>query len=326
MVAVGVDNIHALPVTELDGPNSPRKAPKPTRAHRPGDHVDTLYALLIALGGGTTFVSIFSNGTQRAIERFLQGHFDKNLEHYKAELNIKSASYIETLKSNLQRESNTAVEHAKAQLATQNEQLRHELNKQIIRAQLATNSIHTELLDVARLTRIAQGRYLGLSGIISEQTYEGYSRSDIRRLLKDAKTPQLEAREIVRLFPENLNEGAKRIHEILRRKRISDATKACDDARNKIVINRMLLSHGLYKQAMGVVNKIQNAITDIEYRIAEHIGSHEITKRLDIPNKIDAEIEALEDAMSRRILPSELDQADLPSAPIQNTQNKSTSE
>ncbi|MFB1482283.1 hypothetical protein [Corallococcus sp. RDP092CA] len=268
--------------------------------------MSTIETILSALGGGATFIAIFIFTVQRIADRFLQDHFDQKLEHYKLQLNTQATAKADILKAQLQLDTNTALEHAKSELNTKNDQLRHELDKQIIRAQLATGAIHEEFLRIAKEIRIAQGKYLGLIGLSRAQTFEGFSKSDIVKVLREAKTPRLEARSAIQKFVANREAGINQVKEILRRKQLHDADASCNEARNTVVINRMLLGRGLYKKAMDVIAQIQGAITDIELLSGIHLGPEEAARRLEKPNLIDSAIELLEDEMSTRILPNEV--------------------
>ncbi|NOK33870.1 hypothetical protein HMI49_11730 [Corallococcus exercitus] len=265
------------------------------------DASETISLIAACVGGGAGLTGIVVFGIQRTIDSYLKNHLDKELEHYKFQLQLAFSTRLEELKTSLNAQSSKELEKLKSTLSSDNDLVRHELQKQIIKAQLSTTKSHEIIYKIARRIRLAQGRAADLIRLQPIISYEGFSREEMRKVLQSENSPRLETEEVLRIFNLDRDEAVIKIHAIKNRNRIALAYKYCERARGSIALNRVLLGPGLYEQSMSVMKAITSIIMAHEYKDTTNVVGRAI--RLEEESeRIDEMIQGLEDNMRSELL------------------------
>jgi hypothetical protein len=95
-------------------------------------------SLLTSVGAAGGFSWVFKEALGRSLDREMH----RDLEAYKSELSLQSQQQVERLRAELQLRAQERLEQLRADFNDQNESVRHEMQKQMLRAQLATTKTH----------------------------------------------------------------------------------------------------------------------------------------------------------------------------------------
>ncbi|MFY0567087.1 hypothetical protein ACN28E_25060 [Archangium lansingense] len=205
----------------------------------------TVAEWVVSLGGSGVAAAFFSWLFQQTYGKAL----DRAMERYKNELHRQTAQQLE---------------HVKSELNARNDVIRHELQKQMLRAQLSTTKTHEVYSQLIKLARTAEGAVSSLWGLRREPTFEKFSAADIQKVLQDAKTPGEEEREILEHFASDRDGAIDRLKEVLRRKEMRDARRSCEALKNHIILEGIFMTSPVRELSFKVSQELWGAYVAVE--------------------------------------------------------------
>lgn len=249
---------------------------------------------VVSLGGSGAAAALFSWLFQQSYGKAL----DRAMERYKSEL---------------QRQTQQQVEQVKSELNARNDVIRHELQKQMLRAQLSTTKTHDVYSQLIKLVRHAEGAVGALWGMRRAPTFEKFNADDIQKELQAAKTPGDEEGEILEHFTTDRTGAIARLKEVLRRKEMNDALGSLTGLKNHIVLEGIFMTRRVRELSFKVAKELHGAFVAVEVGTLDRTSGRyyeDYQRHLEQATK---DIETLEELMRADLFPGLVDY--LPAAP-----------
>ncbi|MFY1829121.1 hypothetical protein ACN47A_24595 [Myxococcus fulvus] len=218
-----------------------------------------LTSAAVALAASGVFSWLFQLGVKSVVERGVQ----KDLEHYKNQLNEGTQSRLEQFKTTLQQQTHFQVESFKAELAMKNEDARHELQKQMLLNQLVRPKTQDAYASLMRKVRRAHGSVSHLI-VTTVPTYEEFNADDIKAELKRLKARSSTQQEVLNSFQEDKRKGISEMQKFLRRRSIFEARRRLDLFKNYILLNELFMAEKVVGLAWQVYEPLSRAQVRIE--------------------------------------------------------------
>jgi hypothetical protein len=226
----------------------------------------TTFATLCA----TFFTWLFKESMKRALDKKVESHKielqtqgQQQTERLKAELQLQAQREVERLKAELQLQAQHQLEQLRAELSVRNETIRHEMQKQYLRAQLATTKTHEVYAKLIELVRHAEGAIGGLWGPKWVKDYTTYSVEQLEQVLKGARPGDEEEETILAILKESKREGIKGIEKVLRRRELEEAKSHHTKAKNHLILNGIFVTRRVRELADEVLRELWSAWTNV---------------------------------------------------------------
>jgi hypothetical protein len=159
----------------------------------------------------------------------------------------------ESLKAWLQRELTSEAEH-----------LKHDLQREMLKAQLSTTRLHAIYPLMFEKLRRAEGAVGGLIGLQFAPSYDEYDRADFERLLDDLSLPGGEKSRILQELDHDRRSGIAELNKTKRRVDLQRAQRRLFRAKNFIILKSLYASEPIKNAALGVCNDLWGAWVDID--------------------------------------------------------------
>jgi hypothetical protein len=159
--------------------------------------------------------------------------------------------FKERIKAGIAAQVQKEVNSHKQQLDTLTEYIKHDIQKNTIKAQLHTTNLHATYPELYKKLIIAHGAIAGLNNFSWVTNYKEYSPEDIIELLKDRNVLRSTTEDIIETFRHNPDEGDKKLKKLMTDLKISDAQKAHQDMKNYWLINELYLDDRISKAIDG---------------------------------------------------------------------------
>jgi hypothetical protein len=259
---------------------------------------------VLCLGGAAY---LFKEAMGRALDKRVESHKiegQQQTERLRSELQFQAQRDVERLKSELQLHGQHQLEQLRAELSARNEAMRHELQKQFLRAELATTKaqeVYPELMG--RVLR-AEGAIGALWGSRWVPDFKTYSTEQLTQLLKEARPAGEEEKEILDILEHSKKEGIKRIEKVLRRREVEEAKRLHVEASNYLLLQRLFINKRVRELTDEVLRTLWSAWTNVHMgEIARGEGQWhaQYQTALDAAAK---KIGELEEAMRADLLPA----------------------
>src|SRR5207302_2899763 len=111
------------------------------------------------------------------------------------------------------------VESHKAELVRLGDQLRHGLEREMLKAQLATSKAHEVYPRLYEKIARAQGAVAGFVGFEFAPSYQDYDADDFTQVLEAAKLPRGERTRIFEAIQADRRRGVEELQRVMRRVR-----------------------------------------------------------------------------------------------------------
>ncbi|WNG41068.1 hypothetical protein F0U61_50745 [Archangium violaceum] len=249
---------------------------------------------VVSLGGSGAAAALFSWIFQQSYGKAL----DRAMERYK---------------NDLQRQTQQQLEQVKSELNARNDMIRHELQKQMLRAQLSTTKTHEVYSQLIKLVRQAEGAIGALWGMRRAPTFEKFSAADIQQVLQEAKAPGEEEREILEHFATDRKGAISRLNEVLRRKEMNDALGSLTALKNHIILEGIFMTRRVRELSFKVANELHGAFVAVEVGTLDRTSSRYYEDNQRHIEQAAKDIESLEELMRADLFPGLVDS--LPAAP-----------
>ncbi|EPX61868.1 hypothetical protein D187_010487 [Cystobacter fuscus DSM 2262] len=192
-----------------------------------------------------------------------QAQGQQQTEQLKAVLQLEVQRDVERLKAELLVKGQHQLEQLRAELSARNEAIRHEMQKQFLRAQLATSKTHEVYAKLIELVLHTEGAIGGLWGARLVTDYSTYSIEQLEQVLKEARPGGEEQEEILAILKEEKRAGLKRIKEVLRRRELEEAKRQHTEAKNHLIHNRIFVTKRVRELADEVLRQLGSAWTAV---------------------------------------------------------------
>jgi hypothetical protein len=248
---------------------------------------------------------LFKEAMGRALDKRIESHKiegQRQTEQVKAVLLLEVQRDVERLKADLLRQGQVQLEQLRAELSARNEAIRHEMQKQFLRAQLATTKTHEVYAKLIELVVHAEGAIRGLWGAWATD-YTTYSIEQLEQVLKGARPGGEEEEKILAILNESKREGIKRIEKVLRRRELQDARRQHTEAKNHLILNGIFVTKRVRELADDVLRELWSAWTYV-HMATDAPGSGPWHEKYDTAIEAAAKkIGELEEAMQADLLP-----------------------
>lgn len=210
-----------------------------------------LWVLSVVGGGGVAVIAIAT-----VVWHFVKRWVDHRLE-----------TKLTTYKGELEREA---------------EHLRHELQRQMIKAQLGTNRMYEVGPKLLVKLKRAYGAVSSLMGLSFAPDFEQFERADLERALDNRRLfpAPLLTREREQLLsawvsesPEILRTAREDVRKLFFRQQVGHAGSLARRAHNHAVLNAVFLPPDLAEYAAETTNALVRAHIDAEAFLVDHVGS-----------------------------------------------------
>jgi hypothetical protein len=168
--------------------------------------------------------------------------FEKIIEGHKHELDKKFADYNQAL-------------------SQQSDFLKHDLQKEILSAQIAIQSRHKIYAELYKFLHIAHGTFSSLYGYSASTDYEYYNESDFSSRLQEIGCPSGKKSELLNALKLNSATGIKKFKEYLRHNEEFTSTQKLTEASNFLLINSLYISRVIEEKARGVIIPLKRLST-----------------------------------------------------------------
>ena len=177
------------------------------------------------------------------------------------------------------------------------------MQKQYLRAQLATAKTHEVYAKLVELIRRAEGAVGGLWGGRWATNYSTYSVEELEQVVKEARPGGEEVEKILAIVRVDKKKGIKRIEEVLRRREMEEARRLCTEAKNYLVLNGIFVTVRVREIAYEVLRLLFSAWSDVQVA-TEAPGSGSWQKKYNEAVESAAKrLDDLESAMRADLLP-----------------------
>jgi hypothetical protein len=243
-------------------------------------NLPTLLKNLVAwIGGGAALLTALVYGGKLVLEKWLQ----RREERQKAE-------------------RQTELESHKAELVRLTEQLKHSLEREMLKAQLSTSKVHEVYPRLyARIVR-AHGAVAGLLGGY-EQTYQDYDLDDFDELLREKRLPRGERERLLERIKAGREDGIKELRRVLRRVRIHNARTQIGKAFNYHALKALYLSQPVGALALKILEAENRCWASMQNEWEAGLNSSNIVE--DLQGALE-KAEQLQLLMQKELQPGEL--------------------
>jgi len=243
-------------------------------------HLRDLFAWL---GGGAVVLTVLRYFAKLVVERWLR----KRDESQKAERQAELESH-------------------KAELVRLTEQLKHGLEREMLKAQLSTSKVHQIYPILYERILRAHSAVADLTGGRMEPTYEDYSTQDFIELLERRHLlPQGERALLLKNIATDREKGIQKLRHVLRRVEIQHARGLLIKASNYRVVKGLYLSEPVGALAYQILNAVNDWLSAINVEFRKP-GARLTGKSPSEMEKLSDKIEELRQLMSKELQPKEL--------------------
>jgi len=210
--------------------------------------------------------------------------------------------YLQRREERQKAERQTELESHKAELVRLTEQLKHGLEREMLKAQLSTSKVHEVYPRLyARIVR-AHGAVAGLMGGY-EQTYQDYDLDDFDELLREKRLPHGEREALLRRIKADREDGIEELRRVLRRVRIHSARTQLSKAFNYHALKALYLSQPVGALALKILETENRCWASMQTAWEAGLNSSNIIENLqDALQKVDQ----LQLLMQKELQPGDL--------------------
>lgn len=158
----------------------------------------------------------------------------------------------------------TKLEAFKGDLGRETERLRHDLQREMLKAQLSTGALHLVYPRLFDKLRRAHGAIAGLMGTRFTGTFEGYDRADIESTLSELRIPGEMRRRVLESFDRDRDEGVRRLKALGRRREVADARAVYVKAQNYFVLKSLFASKEVKDQVKVALDHLWKAWVEVD--------------------------------------------------------------
>jgi hypothetical protein len=155
-------------------------------------------------------------------------------------------------------------ESHKAELVRLTEQLKHGLEKEMLKAQLSTSKVHEVYPKLYEKLSRAHGAVAQLVGLSWEPTYEDYNDEDFSQLLIRARLPHGQREQLLTAIGKDRGRGIDELKRVMRRIRVQSARREVINAKNFRVLKALYLSKEVKSLATEIDSTLWSTWVDIE--------------------------------------------------------------
>jgi hypothetical protein len=237
-------------------------------------------SLLTSVGAGAFFSWLF----KESLGRLLQRSLEKDVERYKSELSAQSAQQLE--------------------------HLRHEMQKQMLRAQLATTKTHEVYSNLYKKLREVEGRVAGLLGVRFSTDLSTHSSEQIAAYLERLRIPGDERDEVVALYQTDRRTAIEKLDKLARRVEEIEARSAHNDATRYLVEEGIFVSKPVRDLAQKVLTELWSAWVANDMMGRDVVLDRWLEGFRKSTEAAKADLETLENLMRDDLLPASVSRAE----------------
>ncbi len=160
--------------------------------------------------------------------------------------------------------ANIDVEKFKATLGETAEHLKYDLQKDIARSQLYSNSIFSIYPDLFQKVRIAQGIVLNFYGLRYASTWDGFVEVDFEKILSEKNVATGIRQELLSAITSDREAGIKKLEQFLREVEFSDAHKALVEIMNFVMLKEIFITEEIRALALDIHKMLVSAKVDAD--------------------------------------------------------------
>lgn len=193
------------------------------------------------------------------------------------------------------------LESHKAELARHSEQLKHDLQREMLKAELATGKMHEVYAQLWELIVRAHGTVAGLVGGRFAPSYDNYDAEDFAKLLADTHLPHGEQARLLQAIERNRKTGQQEVERVFRRVEIDEARRQVFEAKNYAALKSPFLSPAVRERTAAFTKAIWSAWVDIH--VGSMPGNPNSQNPLPALNEADEKLTELEVQISKELHP-----------------------
>ena len=159
----------------------------------------------------------------------------------------------ESIKASLQRELTSQAEH-----------LKHDLQREMLKAQLSTTKVHAIYPVMFEKLRRAEGAVGGMTGLTFAPTFEAFDHADFERVLDGLKLPSGEKSRLLQELDQHRQTGIDELNKTMRRVDLQRARERLFRTRNFIILKSLYVSEPVKNAALEVWKVLWDAWVDLE--------------------------------------------------------------
>lgn len=190
-------------------------------------------------------------------------------------------------------------------LTAEAEQLKHGLQREMLKAQLSTTQHHVVYPRLFERLRRAEGAVAGLTGLTFEASYEGYDHNDFERVLDDLKLPSGERARLAAALERNPRSGADELRATTRRVKLERARQRLFRTKNYIILKSLFLTDPVKKAALDAWGVLWHAWVDLETAFESKDGKLQLQANREL-EVVGNRLQALEALMRAELNPERL--------------------
>ncbi len=193
------------------------------------------------------------------------------------------------------------LEDHKAQLGRHTEHLKHELQREMLKAELATSKMHEVYATLWELVVRAHGGVRSLVGLSFSPSYEEYQTEDFAKVLADAPLTQGQRTQITEAIARDRRAGIKELKNVLRDVEVHKARAQVYEAFNYAALKSPFLSPAVREKTYAATSAFWSAWVEIH---ANSLPGN-LDRKSPVPalKEADAKMTALEEQISSELHP-----------------------
>jgi hypothetical protein len=186
----------------------------------------------------------------------------------------------ESIKASLQRDVTAHAEY-----------LKHDLQREMLKAQLSTTQVHSVYPRLMEKLRRAEGAVGGPMGLQFKPTYDDHDLDDFTAILTRLTLPGGERQRILGLLEHSRREGIQELQKVERRVELWRGRASVGKARNFAVLKSLYLSEQVKKVTWDALAKLNHVWIDCDPNAGpDYVGAR---ASLEEAEKLLAELEAI---------------------------------
>lgn len=233
---------------------------------------------------------------------FLLNPYSASVITLSAFLWIFKKTYVKYLDQEVGKE----VEKYKSELSKEREIIKHDLNKEALKAQYLSSGIQEIYPELYKKLLLAEGPISGLVGLRYLPDWKEWDEKQVDTFLREKEIAEIERKRIVELFRTGAQNRATEIQSVLDLISLRKIESDIREAKNYYLLKSLFISDEVKDDINNVFNELWSAWADLETWFCYGKDTSGI-KLMDIKTtikKIPLLIEELERSMRKELFPN----------------------
>lgn len=199
--------------------------------------------------------------------------------------------------------ANLDLESFKAELGETAEHLKFDLQKDVARSQLYSNSIFDIYPDLFSKVRLAHGIVANFYGFRYAATWTGFNIVDFEKVLSEKNVASGTRGTLLAAIQANRAAGIKKLEEFLRDAEFSDAQNRLHEIMNAVMLKEIFITSEIRDLTLDIHRLLVSAKVDADIARQDPTNMKWITNLRKTLTDVEPKIETLRTLISRELNP-----------------------